>query len=84
MIVLFGFGHKTVKEHQLKDVTHCFHCNNLTNWTLSRQTNWFTLFFIPVIPYKTEHWVYCPICNKGHKITPDEFEKKRKIDKLNI
>lgn len=76
MFVLFGFGHKTFNEKQLRDVTHCYHCNNVTNWILSRQTNWFTLFFIPVIPFKTEYQVYCPICKKGHKITQNEFDQK--------
>lgn len=76
MFVLFGFGHKTFNEKKLQDVTHCYHCNNLTNWVLSRQTNWFTLFFIPVIPVQTEYWVYCPICKKGHKITQHEFDRK--------
>lgn len=76
MIVLFGFGHQTKKEYNMHDVTHCYRCNNLSNWVMSRQVDWFTLFFIPVIPYKTDYWIYCPICKNGYKISQQEFDLK--------
>lgn len=37
-----------------------------------------TLFFLPVLPYKTEFTEYCPICNKGQYLSKDVFEAKLK------
>ena len=75
MLVIFGFGHTTKKEHQLNSTSFCSHCNNSGRWMISKTTIWFTLFFIPVLPYKTEYNTYCPICKAGYKITREEFEK---------
>ena len=76
MFVLFGFGHSTSQDYKLQDISHCNHCNNDTRWTISRAIKWFTLFFIPIFPYKTEYVTYCPICNSGFKITQEEFDSK--------
>ena len=40
-----------------------------------RLTSWFTLFFIPLIPLKSEYFISCPICEYGFKI--DKHEKER-------
>ena len=76
MFVLFGFGHRTNKEYKMREVTQCYHCNNASNWIMRRQMSWFTLFFIPLVPYRTDYSIFCPICKNGYKITQEEFEKK--------
>jgi hypothetical protein len=30
---------------------------------------WFTLFFIPVLPYDNSHFLVCPICSNGRQLT---------------
>ncbi len=76
MFVIFGIGYNTNKEHQLQSSSFCNNCNNESRWMVSKATRWFTLFFIPVFPYKTEYITYCPICKSGFKITKEEFERK--------
>ncbi|MBC8486084.1 MAG: zinc-ribbon domain-containing protein [Bacteroidetes bacterium] len=76
ILVIFGFGHRTNKENQLRSISHCYHCNNDGRWILSKTTSWFTLFFIPVFPYKTEYLTYCPICKNGYKISREDYENK--------
>jgi len=31
--------------------------------------SWFTLFFIPVLPYENSHFLVCPICSNGRQLT---------------
>lgn len=40
---------------------------------LLKITTWFTLFFIPVIPYKTEYISVCPICNSLLHLSKEDF-----------
>ncbi len=78
MLVIFGFGHRTKKEFKLKEATFCPHCNNTAQWKLGREAHWFSLFFIPLIPYKVEYWMVCPICRKGKRLNYHQFEQKLK------
>lgn len=75
MFVIFGFGYKKSDDHQVSKSEHCFHCNNTSQWIASKSREYFSLFFIPVFPYKTTYSYRCPICNRGRKITADEFDK---------
>jgi len=33
-------------------------------------------FFLPVIPYKTDYLMYCPICGNTELLTADGYDKK--------
>ncbi len=55
---------------------HCNRCNMDGNWQLQKRTSWFTLFFIPVIPYHRKYFVYCPVC---HWITEIPKEEAKRI-----
>lgn len=57
------------------DYLHCSRCNNDSNWRLQRTTSWFTLFFIPVIPYRREYYVYCPICHWTTEVPKEEAKR---------
>ena len=37
-------------------------------------TTWFTLFFIPIIPYKRQYLLVCPICGQAQQVTREEFD----------
>jgi hypothetical protein len=83
MFFVFGWGRQTVKTHGPVEVYHCDHCNNDKHWTLYTRRTWFTLFFIPVIPYSTEHLMLCPICNYGVKVENEKFNELRAIAECN-
>ena len=76
MFLIFGIGQPSVKQYDTKEYKHCTHCNNSTNWKVSKHSSWFTLFFIPVIPVSTKYLFHCPICNNGWKIDGYEFDRK--------
>lgn len=50
----------------------CTNCNNVSNWQLVKLTLWFSLFFIPIIPIKSEYYEVCPICGGEVRITKEE------------
>ncbi len=84
MLFIFGWGHQTVKNHGPVGVYHCEHCNNEKYWTLYSRRTWFTLFFIPVIPYKTENMLLCPICNHGVKLEALKFNELKQVAQCNM
>lgn len=79
MFFVFGWGRQTVKRHGAVGIFHCQHCNNDKHWVLFSRKTWFTLFFIPVIPYSSEHLMICPICNHGVKLDRVKFEEYKAI-----
>lgn len=46
----------------------CERCHNTNPFQILKVTSWFTLFFIPIIPYRTEYFIMCPICSYGYGI----------------
>src|SRR5689334_23211283 len=74
-LIIFGFGRRTNKNMGQRGPFECQNCHNLTYFTLMEQRVWFTLFFIPVIPYETRRFLLCGICSRGFKLSKEEFDK---------
>ncbi len=74
MPIIFGWGKQTLKEFGTLGESYCQRCHNGTHRRLVLRRIWFTLFFIPIIPYRTEYLVVCPICNGGTLLDKEEFE----------
>ena len=51
----------------------CNYCNSTHMWQLCKNRTWFTLFFIPIIPYNTHYSISCPNCNSYIEITAQQF-----------
>ena len=73
MFIMFGWGKQTVKEFGSHDSRNCPRCNNRKPWIYRKYTTWFTLFFIPVIPYSSFYAKTCPICGHGEKMGKEAF-----------
>ena len=71
MFIIWGFTKRT-KQLGFVGYYHCSRCNNDGNWQLMKIVSWFTIFFIPVIPYHTEYYVYCPVCHSATKVSKQE------------
>ena len=74
MFLLFGFGKRTTKEYGKRPDEHCDRCGRITARRFIRVTAWFTLFFIPVIPYSVKYLLVCPVCNASRQVSRDELE----------
>jgi hypothetical protein len=59
---IIGFGKRTVDFLRPAGRRRCPNCGNTAEWSVMRVRSWVTLFFIPVLPYKTEVVAICPIC----------------------
>ena len=61
-IFIFGFGKRTVAYLGSAGTRVCPNCGNRAEWSSLRVRTWFTLFFLPVFPYKTRYVATCPVC----------------------
>ena len=77
MFILFGWGHKANKDFGPTMPVTCPRCNNDTYWRLLRSRTWFTLFFIPVIPYENKHFLLCEVCQNGVQLHGEDIEKAK-------
>jgi hypothetical protein len=75
MFILWGFGHRTIKNFGSLSSQMCENCHNKINKEILKVTTWFTLFFIPIIPYRVEYLVVCQICKSALKISKVDFEQ---------
>lgn len=73
MFFIFGWGKTTVSEKGRTPEHYCEQCRNQTKFLLAERRTWFTLFFIPVIPYEHERLVLCPICSSGYVLNESQF-----------
>lgn len=73
MFIIWGFGRTTTKRYGFAQPSGCERCGNAVQMELLKITTWFTLFFIPIIPYSTKHCLVCPICREAKYLTKDEF-----------
>jgi hypothetical protein len=82
MWIIFGWGRERVKNYGPTLKRLCNHCNNEDFGVLKSITTWFTLFFIPVLPYAKETRLVCPVCNHGREIDKAEFNRMLSLARL--
>lgn len=72
-MIIYGWGRRTRKDEGLSRAYTCNNCRNSNRFQLMTVKTWFTLFFIPVIPYNTKHVELCPVCKAGRTLTKPEL-----------
>ncbi|TYQ16422.1 UNVERIFIED_CONTAM: zinc ribbon family protein [Acetivibrio alkalicellulosi] len=80
-MIIFGWGHKTISKFGPVRKISCGNCNNETSWQLQKLTSWCTLFFLPVIPYRFDHLIVCPVCRCCLELDKTEFERLKELIK---
>ncbi len=80
MIFIAGAGPGKVEKYVTRKTVHCFHCNNDTPWILEKTKYYVSLFFIPVVPVKTQYRFYCPICGNTRQLEKEEFNRMVKFE----
>lgn len=68
MLFIFGFGHQKRTAYGTTEERECPNCHHIKKWKIEKISKWFTLFFLPIFPYKTEYELYCPVCKYGQKL----------------
>jgi uncharacterized protein YbaR (Trm112 family) len=65
MVLLFGFGPGEAKDlGEVAPVT-CPNCHNNVFLHHLQSKKAVRLYFVPVVPYGTDEYLLCPICNRG-------------------
>lgn len=75
MFIVFNFADQKIKHLGDAGFMDCPRCANTANWPIHRCKTYFSLFWIPFIPYKTEYLLSCPVCRETRVI--EESEKNR-------
>lgn len=83
MFVIVGFGRRKRKDFGGIAQVRCPRCHNDVLYHLTRTLTWFTLYFIPILPYRSERRLECPICSNGMRVFRNEVEALRRGE-LNI
>ncbi len=82
-MIIFGWGFVTKKVFKISFPVTCSHCHNEGFWTPLRTITWFTLFFIPIIPYSIKYFLTCPICEYGIRLKSDQIKEVKLLVKEN-
>jgi hypothetical protein len=83
MFFIFGWNHQESTSYGPVEQHQCENCHNTEYWHLDKISKYFTLFFIPIIPYDSDNWFHCPICKYGIKLDNDEFQNYKSIAEIN-
>lgn len=81
-MLIFGWGKTTKKDFGETLPMTCPVCKNKIFMSYLRVRTWFTLFFIPVIPYSSKHYLLCGHCGNGKEICGGDVEGIRSINSL--
>lgn len=76
-MIIWGWGRVTKKFIGGVFQRTCNYCNQTSIWQLCIVRTWFTLFFIPVIPYEKRYRIACPSCGSYIELTKEQFEKMK-------
>ena len=68
-MILFGWGPRRPKDLGGALLMACPYCRQDQLFRHMSQTRAFSLFFIPIIPYGTKHFLLCPVCRNGSELT---------------
>jgi hypothetical protein len=68
-MIIFGWGGGTPKDRGAALPLVCGHCGRQGFFHHMSVTKWFRLYFIPVFPYSVKHYLICPTCTRGSRLT---------------
>jgi len=74
MLIIWGWGKQTRKNVGFISRIRCRHCGNDCRHDFQIFREWFTLFFIPVIPYVNRRLISCSVCGNSVDI-PKEMSR---------
>ena len=78
-MIIFGFGGGRPKDRGPVIPARCANCGNENYLRHVSSTRWFSLFFIPLIPSSTKHFLLCPVCTQGRALTRDQAAKAQEM-----
>lgn len=80
MFVIFGWGKKSVNNFGAAVPAICPNCHNDGFLNLLHKKTWFSLFFIPVLPYDSNYYLLCEICSAGLELYGADVNKAKQMN----
>lgn len=74
MFIIFGTRNSCEQLNCAQNEIQCERCSNITYYQILRTRTWFTLFFIPLIPFNTKYYTSCPICGNSIQIEKEQLQ----------
>ena len=84
MFFLVGFGDRKTRVIGPVEKRVCPNCRNEDFWELHQLRDYVSVFFIPIIPYKTQYLIVCPICHLAHPVDDDRVDGLRAKAEKNL
>jgi hypothetical protein len=81
MIWIIGFGKKTSENLGRALRVQCPRCHNIVDYHLILIKSWFTLFFIRIFPYRSQHHLVCEICSHAVELEDAQVLRAKKLVK---
>lgn len=81
-MIVWGWGRQTTRNYGPALPLACPNCRNSGFWRLERRATWFTLFFVPAIPYKWKHVLLCETCSHGIELRGEQINRAQSLTKL--
>jgi len=81
-VIIFGYRGGKRSDHGPALPLNCPNCHNQTFYRYLTVTNWFTLFFIPLIPVSSKHYLACPVCTRALQLDKPGRERAAKLVEL--
>jgi hypothetical protein len=72
-LIVFG-GRTTITQVGTVGFYPCPNCQNYAPFSLHHRRVWFTLFWIPLIPYHSDFFLACDICSRGAVLTRQQAQ----------
>ena len=70
MVLIFGWGGGPVEDRGEVAPIRCPNCHNDVFFHNIHSTRQVSLFFVPVMPYRTDEYLACPVCRQALQIPP--------------
>lgn len=76
-MLIFGWGHRRENVVGPVEKLRCPRCGRDEFWELVEVRTYVSFFFVPVIPYRTEHLIRCPICQVVSEVSDAELPRRQ-------
>ena len=73
MVLIFGWGGGPVQDRGDVAPIRCPNCHNDVYFHHIHSTRQVSLFFVPVMPYRTDEYLACPVCRQAMQIPPAQL-----------
>jgi hypothetical protein len=73
VVLIFGFGNGKAQDRGETAPLICPQCHNQVFLHLVRSEKQFSLYFVPLVPYGSDEYLLCPVCQHGLQLRKDQL-----------